>query len=99
MRIVQAPFPGSSIDRMVRYWYASGMTSTKRKVSVSLDADLVAELERADEALSTQVNDAIRTQLEQRRRQRELGELLDELEAIDGKLEQALVDKYLEILG
>ena len=75
------------------------MTTTKRKVSVSLDADLVAELELADEALSTQVNDAIRAQLERRRRSRLLGEFLDDLEALDGPVDEALVSKYMDILS
>ncbi len=75
------------------------MTGTKRKVSVSLDADLVAELELADEALSTQVNDAIRAQLERRRRSRLLGEFLDNLEAVDGPADEALVSKYMDILS
>ena len=75
------------------------MTSTKRKVSVSLDADLVAELELADEALSTQVNDAIRAQLERRRRSRLLGEFLEDLDALEGPVDEALVSKYLDILS
>jgi len=75
------------------------MTSTKRKVSVSLDADLVAELELADEALSTQVNDAIRAQLERRRRSRLLGEFLEDLDALEGLVDEALVSKYLDILS
>jgi uncharacterized protein (DUF4415 family) len=37
------------------------MTAAKRKVSVSLDEDLVAELEAGGEALSAQVNDSIRS--------------------------------------
>ena len=36
------------------------MTAAKRKVSVSLDADLVDELETDVKALSKQVNDAVR---------------------------------------
>lgn len=56
--------------------------TTKRKVSLSLDADLVAELEQAG-PLSSQVN-AILAADQQRRRQRmALDELIDEL-----------VDKY-----
>lgn len=66
---------------------------------MSLDADLVAELELADEALSTQVNDAIRAQLERRRRSRLLGEFLDNLEAVDGPADEALVSKYMDILS
>lgn len=75
------------------------MTATKRKVSVSLDADLVAELEQADEALSSQVNDAIRAQLERRRRARLLGEMLDEFDATEGAVDESLVAKYTDILA
>lgn len=74
-------------------------TATKRKVSVSLDADLVAELEAADEALSAQVNDAVRLELDRRRRQRLLGELLDDLEAQHGPADEKLVAKYIELLS
>ena len=75
------------------------MTTTKRKVSVSLDEDLVAELEAGDEALSTQVNEAIRAELQRRRRHRQLGELLDELDAEHGPPDEALVRKYVDLLG
>lgn len=75
------------------------MTATKRKVSVSLDADLVAELEQADEALSSQVNDAIRAQLERRRRTRLLGKMLEEFDATEGAVDESLVAKYMDILA
>ena len=75
------------------------MTRTKRKVSVSLDEDLVAELEAGDEALSTQVNDAIRTELRKRRRQRHLGQFLDDLDAEHGPVDEDLVRKYIDLLG
>lgn len=78
--------------------YSSGMTMLKRKVSVSLDEDLVAELETADEALSTQVNEAIRVEVERRRRNRLLTALLDSLDAEYGAVDEALVAKYLELL-
>ena len=46
---------------------------SKRKVSLSLDADLVDELEQStDEGLSGQVNEAVRVEVERRRRQRAL---------------------------
>ncbi len=43
------------------------MTSLKRKLSVSLDPDLVEELEAGGEAISAQVNDAVRNELVKRR--------------------------------
>ncbi len=78
-------------------WYSSGMTA-KRKVSVSLDEDLVAELEAADEALSGQVNEAIRAEVERRRRNRLLTDMLDSLDAEHGPVDEALVAKYTELL-
>jgi post-segregation antitoxin (ccd killing protein) len=72
--------------------------TTKRKVSVSLDEDLVAELETADEALSAQVNEAIRVEVERRRRNRLLTDLLDSLDAAYGPVDETLVAKYTELL-
>lgn len=72
--------------------------AAKRKISVSLDDDLVEELERGGEPLSKQVNDAIREALERRRRQRRLGELLATLDAKHGPVPERLVRKYESIL-
>lgn len=80
-------------------WYASGMTTAKRKVSVSLDEDLVEELEREDQGLSAQVNLALRAELERRRRNRLLVELLDQLDAEHGPVDDSLVEKYAGLLG
>lgn len=74
------------------------MTTTKRKISVSLDEDLVAELEAGDEALSAQVNEAIRSELTQRRRSRLLRQMLDELDQVAGPPDEALVSKYMDLL-
>jgi antitoxin CcdA len=71
------------------------MTAAKRKVSVSLDADLVEELETVDVALSTRVNDA----LERRRRQHLLGELLAELDRRHGPVPEKLIAKYETLLS
>lgn len=73
-------------------------TKTKRKVSVSLDADLVEELEANSDALSTQVNEAIRADVERRRRHRRLGEFLDELEARNGPIDEDMVNEYMGLL-
>lgn len=72
---------------------------TKRKVSVSLDEDLVAELERGGEALSGQVNEAVRIELDRRRRRRLLGEMLDEFDVSHGPVSEKLVQKYVDLLG
>ncbi len=72
--------------------------TAKRKVSVSLDEDLVAEFEAADEALSGQVNEAIRAEVERRRRNRLLTDMLDSLDAEHGPVDERLVAKYMELL-
>ena len=74
------------------------MTLTKRKISVSLDEDLVAELEAAEESLSAQVNVALRADVEHRHRRRLLAELLDQLDAQHGAVDEALVEKYVRLL-
>ena len=79
------------------------MTTTKRKVSVSLDDDLVAALEASDEALSVQVNEAIRVEVERRRRQEALGELLARLAhehgPLDSAQDEAEIARYMQLLG
>lgn len=75
------------------------MTTTKRKVSVSLDEDLVAELEAEGEALSSQVNEAIRTELTRRRRHRLLSDMLDQIDSEHGPVDETLVRKYMDLLG
>jgi hypothetical protein len=74
------------------------MTAPKRKISVSLDADLVEELEAADAALSQQVNEPVRETLVRQRRQRLLGQLLDELDRKYGRAPADLIAKYVELL-
>ncbi len=75
------------------------MTAPKRKISVSLDADLVEELEQGGEALSKQVNEAIRDAVMRQRRQRLLGELLEELEEQHGPVKKRLIEKYEKLIG
>ncbi len=75
------------------------MTAAKRKISVSIDADLVEELEAADVALSAQVNDAVRDALERRRRQRLLVELLADLDRRNGPIPEKLIAKYEALLS
>jgi len=75
------------------------MTTTKRKVSVSLDEELVAELEAGDDSLSAQVNDAVRVELGRRRQQRLLAAMLDELDTTHGPVDEKLVQKYADLLG
>jgi hypothetical protein len=74
------------------------MTAAKRKIFVSIDADLVEELEAADVALSAQVNEAVRDALE-RRRQRLLVELLADLDRRNGPIPEKLIAKYEALLS
>ncbi len=69
--------------------YDEGVTQPKRKVSLSLDEDLVALFEGGGEALSTQVNQALRLEVERRRRQRALTALLQRLDELHGPLNSA----------
>ncbi len=75
------------------------MTTTKRKISVSIDEDIARELERSSEPLSMQVNQALRSAVEVQRRQRKLGEFLDELEAETGPADDTLVARFDELLA
>lgn len=59
--------------------------ATKRKVTITVDEELVRELERAGN-VSAQLNDAGWVLVERRRRAERLAELLDELDATDGPL-------------
>jgi antitoxin component of MazEF toxin-antitoxin module len=81
------------------------MTSpAKRKVSVTLDADLVAVLEADDSTtLSAAVNSALRAEFTRRKRQQELADLLDQLAAERGGLDtpedEAEITRYMHLLG
>ncbi len=75
------------------------MPVAKRKISVSLDEDLVAELEAGDQSLSAQVNAVLRQDLEHRRRQRLLTAFLDQLDAEEGPVDEALLDKYARLFA
>jgi hypothetical protein len=45
------------------------------------------------------VSDAVRLELTRRRRQRLLGEILDQFEASSGPADEKLVEKHIELLG
>lgn len=80
------------------------MTSAKRKVSITLDADLVAALE-ADPSttLSAEVNSALRAEFTRRKRQQALADLLDRLADERGSLDtpedEAEITRYMRLLG
>jgi len=76
----------------------------KRKVSITLDADLVEALEAdGGESLSAEVNSALRAEFTRRRRQQALGELLDHLAEERGRLDtpedEAEIARYMRLLG
>lgn len=75
------------------------MTTPKRKICVSLDAELVEELKAADEALSQQVNEAVRDPLVRRWRQRILSELLADLDRKYGPVAPDLIARYTDLLA
>jgi len=79
------------------------MTTTKRKVSLSLDEELIAELASDDEGLSSQVNDAVRAEVERRRRQRAIEMLLRHLDESDGPLDtvadEVEISRFMRLLG
>ena len=79
------------------------MTTLKRKVSLSLDDDLVAELEQNADSLSAQVNAAIRNEVVLRRRQRALDSLLeylvDEAGPLDTAEDEVEIARFMRLLG
>lgn len=77
---------------------------TKRKVSITLDADLVAALEAdGSTTLSAEVNSALRAEFTRRKRQQALADLLDHLADERGELDtpedQAEIARYMRLLG
>jgi hypothetical protein len=79
-------------------------SSAKRKVSVTLDADLVAAMEAdADTTLSAEVNSALRAEFTRRKRQQALANLLDHLAGERGQLDtpgdEAEIARYMRLLG
>jgi hypothetical protein len=79
------------------------MTTTKRKLSLTLDEDLLVFLEQNAEALSAQVNDALRNEVARQRQRQALGVLLDRLAREDGPLDtpedEAEIARYMRLLG
>lgn len=75
----------------------------KRKISVTVDADLVAEVERLGDNLSARINEALRQELAADRRHRALGELLDRLDDERGPLDtpedEAEIQRFMRLLG
>lgn len=74
------------------------MSMPKRKISVSLDEDLIRGLEAVGQSISSQINRAVRAELERRQRRVSLQQLLNRFDAEDGPVPEELVDKYTRML-
>jgi antitoxin CcdA len=81
------------------------MTSpAKRKVSVTLDADLVAAMEAdSGTTLSAEVNSVLRAEFTRRKQQQALADLLDRLAdergGLDTPEDEAEIARYMRLLG
>jgi len=76
----------------------------KRKVSITLDADLVEAMEAdGGTTLSAEVNSALRAEFIRRKRHQALEDLLDHLADERGKLDtpedEAEIARYMRLLG
>ena len=76
-----------------------GISMPKRKITVAIDAELVAEMELVDEPISAQVNRAVSESISLRRQHRLLREMLDSFDAELGPVDDQLVQKYRELLA
>jgi antitoxin CcdA len=79
-------------------------SSAKRKVSITLDADLVEAMEADGRTtLSAEVNSALRAEFTRRKRQQALADLLDRLADERGSLDtpedETEIARYMRLLG
>ena len=81
--------------------YLGSMTivANKKKVSVTIDEDLVQYLEASDENLSAQINEAVRKVIEAKRRNEALKAWLDEMDELHGPVDEELVQHYMDLLS
>lgn len=63
------------------------MDEVKRKISVTLDADLLAELAAGEGSISAQLNVALRAEIRRRRQADGWQRILDEMLEADGPLD------------
>lgn len=64
-----------------------------------MNENLIVELEAGGEAPSWQTNEAVRAEIECRRRRRLLSEFLDGLDVERGPVDEQLVSKYTRLLA
>lgn len=74
------------------------MSTMEQTVSVSPDEKLVRVLEAESEPLSSQVNEAVCIELTRHRHRARLHEMLEDFERSKDPDDEALVDKYTELL-
>ena len=74
------------------------MSAMEQTVSASPDEELVRALEAESEWLSSQVNESVRIELTRRRHRAQVHELLEGFESNKDPDDEALVDKYTELL-
>jgi hypothetical protein len=79
------------------------VAATKRKISLTIDDDLIVFLELNPDALSTQVNEALRNEVARQKQHLALAALLDRLSGTDGPLDtpedEAETARYMRLLG
>ncbi len=75
------------------------IVANKKKVSVTIDEDLVQYLEASDENLSAQINEAVRKVIEAKRRNEALKAWLDEMDELHGPVDEELVQHYMDLLS
>lgn len=78
------------------------MATPKRKLSVSLDEDLVEALDADGSPVSVQVNDAVRSEIGRRRRLQALARFCDEVVAQTGgwtEEDEVEIARIMRLLG
>lgn len=70
------------------------MASTKKKITVTIDRRLVDEMELQDEPISAQVNLAVESAMDGRRRRRNLLAFLDALDEEFGPSDPADLEEF-----
>lgn len=75
------------------------MAVTKKKITVTIDQRLVDEMELHDEPISAQVNAAIESAIEGRRRRRNLLSFLDALDEEYGRSDPADLAEFRELFS
>lgn len=75
------------------------MTTSKKKITVSIDQALIDENEMQDDSISVQVNAAIESAVEGRHRRRNLLGFLDALDDECGQPDQTHLDEFRELFS